>query len=267
MKRDIVEITYLQFEDGFSQPVQGRVPQEEQIVLSVNAVELVGLMCTPVQLEELALGFLYNEGIVDGLADVVDVRVCGSGRCVDVWLHKDVHAPALRTITSGCSGGTTFEGLVEVRRPVVSDVHVTPLQVVELMGQMQASAFLYQRSRGIHTTALATPDELICTAEDIGRHNTVDKIAGTCLRQGLVTAGRVLITSGRVSSEMLGKAARMGVPIVISHTSPTSLTVELARAWNITLIGYARGRSFRLYTAPQRVVGAVQEPQVDEGRL
>jgi FdhD protein len=90
-------------------------------------------------------------------------------------------------------------------------------------------------------------------AQDVGRHNTIDRLWGQALQQNIPTEGRILLASGRISSEMLNKAAKMGVPVVISRTSPTSLSIELGRAWNITLVGYARGNTFRVYTAPQRV--------------
>lgn len=241
------------YRDSSGQWVERAVPAEEQVILTVNGLELVGLMCTPVLLEELALGFLYNEGIILGMDDVADVRVCGSGRCVDVWLHKDIEAPTLRTITSGCSGGTTFESLMEGHHPVRSPLRVTPDQVISLMGQLQKAAALYRQAHGIHTSALAEGTDLTCLAEDVGRHNTVDKLAGICLKQGLRTEGRLLLTTGRVSSEMLGKAARMGVPVVVSRTSPTSLSVKLAHVWRITLIGYARGRSFHIYAGEDRM--------------
>ena len=233
------------------------MPVEEQIVLTVNAIDLVGLMCTPVMLEDLAVGFLFNEGMIDGIGDVADVRVCGTGRCVDVWLNKDVAAPTFRTITSGCSGGTTFEGLVEAREPLTSGLTVTASQMAALMRQLQAAATLYRRSRGIHTSALADGEDLVCLAEDVGRHNTLDKISGSCLRRGQPTANRILLTSGRISSEMLSKAARMAVPVVASLTSPTSLSVELAQAWGVALIGYVRGPTFRIYTGADRIdIGA-----------
>ncbi len=90
--------------------------------------------------------------------------------------------------------------------------------------------------------------------EDVGRHNTIDRLWGRALQQGLATEGQVLLSTGRISSEMMGKAIKMGVPIVISRTSPTSLSVELARAANVTLIGYARTNNFRIYAAPERVL-------------
>ena len=255
MSRGISPVTFTQVNSGAASQIDGAVPIEERIILYVNGVELVALMCTPTSLEDLALGFLYNEGLLDSLGDVADVRVCGSGRCVDVWLNHDVEMPTLRTITSGCSGGTTFENLVEARHPVVSDIQISASQVTTLLRRLLASADLYHAARGIHTSALAQGSKLLCTAHDVGRHNTVDKITGYCLQHDMPMRDRILLTSGRVSSEMLNKAARMGVPVVISHTSPTSLSIELARAWDITFIGYARGQNFRLYAGGHRLMG------------
>lgn len=253
MIKGISEVTFIQVGPGDGHPIDGAVPVEEQIVLTVNAIDLVGLRCTPVMLEDLAAGFLFNEGLIDGMADVADVRVCGTGRCVDVWLNQDIEPPAMRTITSGCSGGTTFESLVDASQPVSSDLTVTPDQIVALMRQLRAAGELYRRSRGIHTSALAHGENLVCLTEDVGRHNTLDKISGCCLRRGQPTAGRILLTSGRISSEMLAKAARMDVPVVASMTSPTSLSVELAQAWDVALIGYVRGSTFRIYAGAHRV--------------
>jgi len=256
MPESAVPTPFTQYDGEVSRTIRGAVPREEQVILYVNALELVGLMCTPTLLEELALGFLFNEGFIKGLEDVAEVRVCGSGRCVDVWLHKDIELPTLRTITSGCSGGTTFEGMKEARSPLTSDLVVVPAQIAALMRRLQEVADLYREAGGIHTSALAEGTGLICVAEDVGRHNTVDKLAGMCLRQGLLMRDRILLTSGRVSSEMLEKAARMGTPVVVSRTSPTSLSVQLARAWGITLIGYARGQGFRVYAGEHRVRSA-----------
>ncbi len=245
----------LVYEAGRFRQEEGALPVEEEVILTVNGQDVVGLMCTPTLLEELALGFLYNEGLIGGMEDVASVRVCGSRRCVDVWLHRDVEIPALRTLTSGCGGGTTFEDLWEARPPLESPLTVAPIQVVRLMRRLQEAAVLYRRTRGVHTSALAEGEDLLCVAEDVGRHNTVDKLAGLCLRQGRPMRDRILLTTGRVSSEMLVKAARMGTPVVISLSSPTSLSAELARLWNITLIGYARGERFRVYAGAGRLEG------------
>src|SRR3989304_722218 len=116
------------------------------------------------------------------------------------------------------------------------------------------------RARGVHTAALSDGEELLVVAEDIGRHNTLDRLQGLCLIGGIETQGRILLATGRVSSEMLRKGARMGCPIIASRNSPTSMSVTLAEAWNITLIGYVRQRTMRLYSHPKRL--GVTQPGV-----
>ena len=249
-------VTYTGYYDAECRPVRGVVPVEEVITLYVNGRPLVSLMCTPTRLEELALGFLFNEGLIEGLDDVAVVELCGEGQCVDVWLEHDLETPQLRVITSGCSGGTTFEDVANAYHRVESGLRVTPQQVTHLMQEFSQATALYRRAGGIHGAALADGDRVLCVAEDIGRHNALDKIAGICLRQGRPMQDRILLTTGRVSSEMLSKVGRMGVPIIASPTSPTSLSIQLAQAWSITLIGYTRRRSFRVYAGAERVVAA-----------
>lgn len=250
-------VTYTGHFDAERRPVRGVVPAEAVVTLNVNGAALVRLMCTPTQLKDLALGFLLNEGLIQGLDDVEVIDLCDGGRGVDVWLGHDVQEPEFRAITSGCSGGITFEDLMDSHHPTESGLVITPGGVTALMEELASAASLYRRAGGVHTSALGAvdgQDPLVCLAEDIGRHNTLDKIAGACLRKGLETRDGVILTSGRVSSEMVSKAAHMGAPVVVSRTSPTSLSIELARAWSITLIGYTRRRSFRVYAGEERVV-------------
>jgi len=244
-------VTYTGYYDAEYRPVRGVVPVEEMIALHVNGRPLVSLMCTPTRLEELALGLLFNEGLIEGLDEVAAVESCGGGQCVDVWLHHDIGSPQLRVITSG---GITFEDVTSVHHRVASDLRVTPQQVTRLMQVFSQATALYHRTGGIHSAALADGEQLLCVTEDVGRNNALDKIAGTCLRQGWPLHDRVLLTTGRVSSEVVHKVARMGVPVIISRTAPTSLSVQLAQAWSITLIGYTRRRSFRVYAGAERVV-------------
>ncbi len=247
-------VTYTGYYDAERRPVRGVVPVEDLVTLYVNGRPLVSVMCTPTHLEELALGFLFNEGLIEGLDDVAVLELCGGERCVDVWLEHDIETPQLRVITSGCSGGTTFEDVVSAHHRVESDLNLTPQQVTQLMREFLRATALYRRAGGVHGAVLAQGERLLCGAEDVGRHNALDKIAGMCLRQGQPTRDCVLLTTGRISSEMVNKVARMGVPIVISRTSPTSLSIQLAQAWAITLIGYTRRRSFRVYAGAERVV-------------
>lgn len=251
--RGTAQVRYAELDGRGWEPVAGDVIQECPLTIYVNGQELVTLMCTPVGLEHLVLGFLSAEGMISHLGDVSLLDITHGGVVADVWLRQQVSPPQRRVLTSGCVGGTTFADLVESRIPIQSTRHITRDQVFVLMEQLQEAAVLYRRSRGVHTSALSDGAGLLVVAEDVGRHNTLDKIRGECLQRGIPTADGILLTTGRISSEMLRKAADMEVPVIISRTSPTSLSLTLAEAWGITLIGYVRGRRMRVYTGDWRL--------------
>ncbi len=250
---------YLVQEADTWRSVEGAVIEETTVCLFVNGHEVATLMASPVDLDALAVGFLYTEGLIRGLEDVALVEESQQGTCVDVWLRDTVpHLPPRAIRTSGCGGGVTFDDLTAARDPLPWGERVTAQQVIDRYYDLRAVEQLYPLARGVHGAALCTPDALLLWAEDVGRHNTLDKLAGKALQQGISTAGCLLVTTGRISSEMLGKAAKLGVPVIASRTSPTSRSLALARAWNITVIGYLRRDSLRLYSAPERILAHEQ---------
>ena len=228
---------------------------ETPVSLTVNGTVWLSFMCTPVDLEAMAVGFLYNEGVIEAMADVADVRVCEHGDNVDVWLNYDAEQPTSWRRTSGCTGGVTAVDLLA--RPDVSfeedKFNVGPEAIGHLVEMLFESQALYRETGGVHTSALSDGEKIVFAAEDIGRHNTLDKIAGLCLMNDTWPKTRILITTGRISSEMLQKAARLQAPILISRTSPSSLSIEMAKRYGITLIGYARRHRFNVYSNGQRV--------------
>jgi len=220
--------------------------------------EVVSLMCSPWKLRELVVGFLYIEGFIESPDDIELLRICLEDRVAELVLRSgELHVPARKILTSGCTGGATFgKYLADIERFRVTDGGaITPASVYGLMRKLYQSAELYKRSGGVHTSILVEGDEVLIVAEDIGRHNTLDKIQGEALLRGFPTAGRMILTSGRISSEMLIKSAIMGVPLVASRTSPTELAVTLAERLNITVIGYVRQGSMNVYSHPWRVAG------------
>ncbi len=228
---------------------------ETPVSLTVNAEPWITFMCTPIELEAMAVGFLYNEGVIQGVAEVADVRVCEHGDNVDVWLTRSVSQPASWRRTSGCTGGVTAVDLLA--KPDIqfdpSAPRYDPQAIGQLVDMLFESQSLYRETGGVHTSALSDGAEIVLSAEDIGRHNTLDKIAGMCVLRGIWPEQRILITTGRISSEMLQKAARLEVPVLISRTSPSSLSIEMADRYGITLIGYARRHRFNVYSNAQRV--------------
>ena len=251
---------YVSLNGDDAQLIDGLVIDEALACVTVNGLELATFMCTPRDLPEMALGFLYNEGLITTLDDVRALTVSKGRTCVDVWLRDTTFQPPSRAIvTAGCGGGITFDDLSAAHAPLSSDLTATPAQLAELMRQLHLGAAVYQQARGIHTAVLADPcapgqECFLLQVEDIGRHNCLDKLQGAALLAGLSTRGRILLSSGRISSEMINKARRLETPIVCSRTSPTSLSVALAEAWNMTIVAYLRQDRMRVYTHPERVI-------------
>jgi len=256
------QVRYAALDGRGWEAVDGDVIEEQPLSIYVNGQEFVTLMCTPIALDSLVLGFLAAEGIIGRMDDVSLLDITHRGAVADVWLRHQVSLPEGRVLTSGCVGGMTFTDLTATRAPIRSTRQINREQVFTLMEQLHEAAVLYRRSRGVHTSALSDGERLLVVAEDVGRHNTLDKIRGECLQRGIPTADGILLTTGRISSEMLRKSADMQVPIVISRTSPTSLSLDLAEAWGMTLIGYVRGNHMRVYTGGWRLGLA---PQLDGG--
>jgi len=229
------------------------VVREAPVTVYVNRKELVTFLCTPHNLRYLALGFLYLEGIIGGLDEVALLRVCDEEDMIEARLTRDVELPTRRVLTSGCGGGTTFADLSAQTGQIDSALKVTPSQILGLMRRLYRQAELYRTTGGVHTSALSDGQQLLVVASDVGRHNTLDKIQGQCLLEGIDTKDRILLTTGRLSAEMLNKAVRMQAPVLVSRTSPTDLAVEMAKAWGVTLIGYARGGQIHVYSGEERV--------------
>ena len=251
MKGAAADVVFDRFSGERWGKTSSHLPREMALAVYVNRQELVTILCTPTKLNFLVLGFLYAEGIISGLGDVAKMRVCEEESLADVTLsNPEYELPTRRTLTSGCGGGTTFK---TQGQKVDSDLVATPKEVLSLMKQLQDQMVLYQVCGGVHASALSDTNKLLVVAEDIGRHNTLDKIQGECLLMGLRTRDRLLLSTGRISSEMLLKGAKMQAPVVVSRHSPTESAVLLANDLGITLVGHARGSRLSVYSHPERL--------------
>jgi FdhD protein len=251
MKGVVPDVAFHRFSGEGWAKASSHLPSEMALAISVNRQELVTILCTPTKLNCLVLGFLYAEGIISGRGDVASMQVCEEESLADVTLSDaGYELPTKRTLTPGCGGGAAFK--TEGQR-VNSDLAATPKDVLSLMKKLQEQTKLYCLCGGVHASALADTENLLVVAEDIGRHNTLDKIQGECLLKGLRTRDRLLLSTGRISSEMLVKAAKMQVPVVVSRHSTTGSAVSLARDLGITLVGQARGSRLSVYSHAERL--------------
>jgi FdhD protein len=232
------------------------VALEEPLEIRVDGSPLAVTMRTPGHDEELALGFLYGEGLIDGPRDAGPTRDFAANT-VEV-AGPLLGDPGQRRFYTSSSCGVCGKGALEqvaVHSPAVSEgPSVQRRLLAGLPDKLRQPTF--EKTGGLHATGLFDAHgELLLSREDVGRHNAIDKVIGRALLDGLVPlAGRILCVSGRLSFELVQKAAVAGTPILVGVGAPSSLAVSLAGERGITLCGFARGESVNVYTRPERVV-------------
>ncbi len=233
---------------------------EFPMTLMLNDQELVTMLCTPADLKYLAIGFLFSEGFIESKGDVKQVTVNhGTGVVrVDTADVEGIDREALfsRIITSGCGRGASFYSGTDLSgKKVESQTKIAIASILALTGEFKQRSETYRSTGGVHSAALCDGVErtILVFSEDIGRHNAMDKVFGECLMNDTTTGDRVVVTSGRISSEILLKVARRKVPILISKSAPTSLAVKLANDLGVTLVGFVRGKRANVYTNAWRV--------------
>jgi FdhD protein len=252
-------VQYYKYENRQWDKQTSEVVTEMPVSLTINGEVWLIFMCTPVELDALAIGFLFNEGLINSRGEIASLHVCANLENVDVWLNHSLEKPQHWQRTSGCTGGVTrgdAPGIPQQENlnSLASSEQITPDTVCNLIIQLFEAQNLYRKSGGIHTSALSDGNQLRVVAEDIGRHNTIDKISGRCLLENIKLERQIILTTGRLSSEMLQKSARLGASIVISRTSPSSLSIKMASDWGITMIGYSHRDRFRVYTHLERII-------------
>jgi FdhD protein len=251
--------TYLRVTGARVEEVAAEVVREQPLSIYVNGEKFLTLLCSPMMLEALVVGYLWMEKVIADVGEIADLAISPVDGRAEVTLHHAVVLPTERILTSGCGGGITFRIDHRLFPRLDSSLRVQAGELARGMKDLFGAAVHYRRSRGIHGAALADRERLLLVAEDVGRHNAVDKIKGEALLRGIATTDRVLLSTGRISSEMLLKAARMGVPVVASRTSPTEMAVALAEQLGVTVCGYVRPDGLNLYAGDGVLLGAAVE--------
>ncbi|MGQ9689295.1 MAG: formate dehydrogenase accessory sulfurtransferase FdhD [Desulfobaccales bacterium] len=265
-----MELSVRRWRQGRLEQGPDRIVVEEPLEIRLAGEPYQVLMRLPGLEKELALGFLHTEGIIRTLAEVTAVHLGDTTadplqppRVVDVTLtRKAMNRRSRRHLEAASSPGGlgAKEAVAEIRSTVprvTSRLTLTPGALIGLMARLPEVQVVFQATGGTHAVALASPDgSIFLSAEDVGRHNAMDKAIGQALLEKRDFGGLVALLSGRLSFEMALKAARAGLPVLAGVSAPTSLAVELARQLNLTLVGFVRGASLNIYTHPQRLEGA-----------
>jgi len=229
---------------------------EFPLVIRVNDRELVTLVASPHDLRFLVAGFLRVQGFVERAEDFLMLSVCSDYGIANVRIKGELPQGLKPILTSGCGTGITYSlpSAGSLSRPSDEPEPVLPEAIFSLMEQLARKAERYKSHGGVHSAAIGALDgTLLLHAEDIGRHNTLDRLAGEALLRRMDLTGKMVVTSGRISAEMAAKAAGLGIPLIASRTSPTDMAIKICQEAGITLIGYLKAGKFLVYSHPGRL--------------
>jgi FdhD protein len=252
----------LRFENGETNYIEDSVVTEFPVTVKINGQEFVTMVSTPEYIEDMVVGFLASEGVIRKYEDIENMWFQEKEGFVHVKTkninpyYKDIQSK--RYITSCC--GMSRQGFVFVNDALTAknmkevNVQLSFQDCFRLMNEMQQSAFLFHETGGVHNAALCDLNGIVLNRMDIGRHNALDKIYGYCLKNNISISDKIIVFSGRLSSEILLKVAKIGCEVILTKSAPTELALQLAEELGITTVGFIRHQSLNVYTHSKRIM-------------
>ena len=258
----------IQILDEYGERRSIHIPAERPLTIFVDKRELVTLMTLGARPELLVLGYLHNQRLVNAVQDVESVTVDWDVGAAAVRTHHGLQDLAAKTahrvVTTGCGQGTVFGDamtqLHTVQLPSVAEARIRQSTLHRMLETMRQQDSIHRKAGSVHGCALFRGAEMLMFVEDVGRHNAIDTIAGWMAMHGVTGADKSFYTTGRLTSEMVMKAAQMGVPIIVSRNGVTAMGHELASRLGMSLFGRAANRHFLCYTGTARF-DSEPEPQ------
>ncbi|WDV45898.1 formate dehydrogenase accessory sulfurtransferase FdhD [Clostridiaceae bacterium M8S5] len=224
---------------------------EKPYTIFVNDKEIVTLLCTPKSIKYLTVGYIFVEELIKKKSDILAINILEEKGLIYVSLKEfSYKLYSKKTITSSCGKGTIFYNELDSFNSKIntSNIIINNSKVSRVMKKFTTQSQLFKETGGVHSCGLCIDDRIIVFEEDIGRHNAIDKIIGYIILNDLEVKDKYIVTSGRLSSDMVIKAAKINIPAVVSKSAPTNLSIEIAKSLNLTLIGFARGNKMNVYT-------------------
>jgi FdhD protein len=241
-------------------PDESGVPREEAVTITLNGREFITLLATPADRAALAVGFLFDEGILDTIDQLLSCEETVEGVRVEARdIDLSTRLFERRVLTSGCGKAFAFASALDAftadgRRLPEEMPWVKASVLHQAVGSVYSGGSLYRTTRGTHAAALVdTAGAIVTMVEDIGRHNAVDKVVGRRLLHGASLEGMFIVVTGRISSDMVGKIAKTPIPLVVSKSVPTSMALEYAERLSLCVVGRARGRGLTVFTHPELI--------------
>ncbi len=242
-KRKIVVV-----ENGRRKSKYDDVAAESGLRIFVNGKEFITLLCSPENLDYLARGIIFTSGLTGEKNRVRSFSIKGNYCYVET--EKTI-APYGKIVSSGCGRISHIAG---VRKSKPDNFRVSAERILFLMKEFQKLAVVYKLTGGVHCVGISDGEKIIFFHEDIGRHNAFDKVIGECLAKGVSTSKKIILSSGRISSEIVLKSAAAKIPVVVSKAAPTTYAIALAKLYSITIAGFVRGSRMNIYTHAGRII-------------
>ncbi len=230
----MTKVDVLRVERGKRENLSDIVTDEIPLTIELDGEELITLLCSPDNLKELVMGFIYTAGLIRSIDGVRDITIDNRNWISHIRLRTKRVAP-------------------QRKRKIATSLKVSSEKIMESMNTFQKKSVTFRETGGVHSAGLSDGDNILVFKEDIGRHNALDKVIGEALIRGLGMKDLMVLTSGRISSEIVLKLERTRSPFLISRSAPTDQAVRLARELNLTLVGFARDKRMNVYTAVERV--------------
>jgi len=247
IKRKIINI-----QGSISEEREDYIAVEKKLGVFVNKTEIISLYCTPRMIRELVIGLLFTEGILTNKISPNKMRIkYGKEIKVDITVDKDIVTEGI--LTSRCLGGITFNEKRDFKK-IKDDFSISSESIKTAFNEFHQKSELFRLTGCFHSAALSDGQTILAFAEDIGRHNAVDKVTGYSILKDISFAGKLMLVSCRLSSEIVSKGSRWAIPIIVSRAAPTHLAIEIAEKSGITLVGFVREDRLNVYTNMQRII-------------
>ncbi|MCK4469903.1 MAG: formate dehydrogenase accessory sulfurtransferase FdhD [Desulfobacterales bacterium] len=242
--KDAFTYSVAKFTAGRFRQIQVTAIQEVPLTIYLNGHEVVTLLCTGNHPKSLAVGFLKSDGLITDLKQLRDIHIENKPERLIARVETSHDPLKLQSLERSITSTTVTAKLI-----------VTPEQILRLVAELHERSTLYMATGGCHNASLATPEKILIFREDIGRHNAIDMICGQCFLDSIPTQDKLIVSTGRISSEILLKTIRLGVPILTTGSAATRFAIDIARKTNMTLIGQARQGRMIVYNHGGRIAG------------
>lgn len=259
--KEIENITVCRYDNGRVKNLEDIIIREIPYTIFLNDEELITLLCIPRALEYLAIGFLLSEGFIKEKEDIKHMKLFEEKGIIEIETrNQHMIAKELlgkRTVTTGCGKGTIFYNIIDSfhSKKINHDMlRIKASDIVELVAKFNKASALFLKTGGVHSASISDGKKLLLFHEDVGRHNAVDKMIGEAMMKNISLKDKLMITSGRISSEILMKAAKREIPMIVSKSAPTDSAISLGKNLGITVIGFVRAKRMNIYSEEKRII-------------